>query len=173
MKRLRDVCLMAMLGVVLVVSKEALAFLPNVELVSLLTILFTQVFRRRVIGALGVFLLLEGLLYGFGSWWVMYLYIWPLLALLAWLFRWMKRSWQWAVFSGLYGLAFGTLCSLTYLPVGGFPMMISWIASGLYFDLLHAGGNFLLALLLYHPLSAALGRLDRQLLAMDRQSGGR
>lgn len=163
MKRLRDVCLMAMMGVVLVVSKEALAFLPNVELVSLLTILFTLVFRKRVIGALGVFLLLEGLLYGFGSWWVMYLYIWPLLALLTWLFRWMKRGWQWAVFSGLFGLAFGTLCALVYLPVGGFPMMLAWIAGGLYFDFLHAGGNFLLALLLYHPLRLALERLERAL----------
>ena len=32
--RLTDLCLMAMMGTVMVVSKEALAFLPNVELVS-------------------------------------------------------------------------------------------------------------------------------------------
>ena len=169
MKRLRDVCLMAMLGVVMAVSKEVLAFLPNVELVSLLTILFTLAFHRRVVGALGVFLLLEGVLYGFGSWWVMYLYIWPVLALLAWRFRWMRKSWQWAVFSGMYGLAFGTLCSLVYLPVGGFPMMLSWIISGLYFDILHAVGNFLLALLLYRPLRTVLDKLDRQLV----HAGGR
>ena len=126
-RRLWDVCLMAMLGVVMLASKEALAFLPNIELVSLFTILFTLVFRQRVLGALGVFLLLEGLLYGFGSWWVMYLYIWPLLALLTWLFRWMKRGWQWAILAGLYGLAFGTLCSLVYLPVGGPSMALAWV----------------------------------------------
>ena len=96
--RLVDLCLMAMMGTVMVVSKETLAALPNVELVSLLTILFTLVFRRRVLGALAVFLMLEGLLYGgFGLWWLMYLYVWPLLAGLTWLFRWMKHSWQWAV----------------------------------------------------------------------------
>ena len=162
-RRLWDVCLMAMLGVVMLASKEALAFLPNIELVSLFTILFTLVFRQRVLGALGVFLLLEGLLYGFGSWWVMYLYIWPLLALLTWLFRWMKHAWQWAIFSGLYGLAFGTLCSLFYLPVGGLKMVIAWIISGLTFDLVHAGGNFLLALLLYHPLRKALDQLEKRL----------
>ena len=141
-RRLTDLCLMAMMGTVMVVSKEALAFLPNVELVSLLTILFTLVFRRRVIGALAVFLLLEGVLYGFGTWWVMYLYIWPLLAGVTWLFRWMKRAWQWAILSGLFGLAFGTLCSLTYFPVGGVQMVIAWIISGLSFDVVHAGGNF-------------------------------
>lgn len=161
--RLTSLCLMAMMGTVMVVSKEALAFLPNVELVSLLTILFTLVFRRRVIGGLGVFLLLEGLLYGFGLWWLMYLYIWPLLAALAWLFRWMKRSWQWAVLSGLFGLAFGSLCSLVYLPMGGVSMVIAWIISGFTFDLIHAGGNFLLALLLYHPLRMALEKLVRWL----------
>ena len=91
--RLVDLCLMAMMGTVMVVSKETLAALPNVELVSLLTILFTLVFRRRVLGALAVFLMLEGLLYGgFGLWWLMYLYVWPLLAGLTWLFRWMKHS---------------------------------------------------------------------------------
>ena len=35
-RRLTDLCLMAMMGTVLVVSKETLAALPNVELVSLL-----------------------------------------------------------------------------------------------------------------------------------------
>ena len=100
--RLTNLCLMAMMGTVLVVSKEVLAFLPNVELVSLLTILFTLVFGKRVVGALGVFLLLEGLLYGgFGTWWVMYLYVWPLLALLTWLFRWMGHFSVCSTFSSL------------------------------------------------------------------------
>lgn len=163
MKGLRGLCVMSMMGVVLVVSKEALAFLPNLELVSLLVILFTLTFRQRVIGILAVFLLLEGLLYGFGQWWIMYLYCWPILAGVAWLFRWMQRSWQWAVLSGLYGLAFGTLCALSYFPIGGFSMVLAWILSGLPFDLIHAGGNFVLALVLYRPLSSALQKLCRAL----------
>ncbi|MCI8395637.1 MAG: hypothetical protein HFE89_03555, partial [Acutalibacter sp.] len=73
MKKIFALCLMAIMGVVLAASKEALAFLPNFELVTLLLILFTLCFGRYVIGALGVFLLLEGLLYGFGLWWAMYL----------------------------------------------------------------------------------------------------
>ena len=161
--RLAGLCLMAMIGTVMVVSKEALAFLPNVELVSLLTILFTLVFRRKAIGGLAVFLLLEGVLYGFGLWWLMYLYVWPILAGLTWLFRWMKHAWQWAILSGLYGLAFGTLCSLVYLPMGGVSMVIAWIISGFTFDLIHAGGNFLLALLLYIPLRKALDQLAQRL----------
>lgn len=159
MKRLRDLCLMAMLGVVMVASKEALAFLPNVELVSLFTILFTLTFGRRVLGILFTFLLLEGLLYGFGTWWLMYLYIWPLLALLTWLFRRMDKAWQWALVSGGYGLIFGSLCSLVYLPIGGPAMTAAWIVSGLPFDLIHGAANLLVALLLYRPLRTALEKV--------------
>ncbi len=147
------------MGVLLTVSKEAMAFLPNFEPVSLLTVLFTLSFGPMAGGGLAVFLLLEGLLYGFGTWWVMYLYIWPLLAALTWLCRRMDRAWQWAVFSGLFGLAFGSLCSLAYLPVGGLKMAFAWAVSGLPFDFLHAGGNFLLMLFLYRPLRAALDRI--------------
>ena len=161
--RLVSICLMAMMGVLMVVSKEVLAFLPNVEILTLLIILFTLVFRKLVIGALSVFLLLEGLLYGFGLWWIMYLYIWPLLALLTWLFRWMKRAWQWAIFAGLYGLAFGALCSLVYWSMWSFPAILGWIAAGLPFDCNHATFNFLLCLLLYRPLRTGLEQLQRQI----------
>lgn len=158
-KRLVSMCAMAMMGVLLTVSKEVMAFLPNFEPVTLLTVLFTLSFGPAALGAVAVFLLLEGLLYGFGTWWVMYLYVWPLLWCLTMLLRRMGRAWQWALFAGLYGLCFGTLCSLVYLPVGGVRMMFSWIASGLPFDLMHAGGNFLLMLVLYRPLRGALERL--------------
>ncbi|MEH2934855.1 hypothetical protein [Acutalibacter sp. JLR.KK004] len=159
MKKIFALCLMAIMGVVLAASKEALAFLPNFELVTLLLILFTLCFGRYVIGALGVFLLLEGLLYGFGLWWAMYLYVWPLLAGLAWLFRWMDKAWQWALLAGGYGLCFGSLCALAYLPLGGASMALAWAIAGLPFDFIHAGANFLLALVLYRPLRTALDRL--------------
>ena len=157
-KRVLDLCLMAMMGVILTIAKQAMSNLPNLEPVTLLVILFTLTFRKRVIGALLVFLLGQGLIYGFHIWWAMYLYVWPLLALLTWLFRWMTKPWQWAVFAGLYGLAFGSLCALVYLP-NGLSWVLSWIAAGLYYDLGHAVGNFLLTLVLYLPLRRALDKL--------------
>ena len=159
MKKIFALCLMAIMGVVLAASKEALAFLPNFELVTLLLILFTLCFGRYVIGALGVFLLLEGLVFGFHLWWVSYLYVWPLLAGLAWLFRWMDKAWQWALLAGGYGLCFGSLCALAYLPLGGASMALAWAIAGLPFDFIHAGANFLLALVLYRPLRTVLDRL--------------
>lgn len=156
-------CLMAMMGVLLVASKEALAFLPNIELVTLLIILFTLVFGRLALGGVAVFLLLEGLLYGFGFWWVMYLYIWPLLVLLTFLLRCFKRAWQWALVAGVYGLCFGTLCSLFYLTMWDLPKIISWVIAGFPFDCTHAAGNSILTLLLYTPLRRALEELKKQI----------
>ena len=161
--RIVGLVLSGLMGALLVVSKQAMSGLPNIEPVTLLIILFALELPRETPAAITVFILLQGVLYGFGTWWVMYLYIWPLLAGVTWLFRWMKRAWQWAILSGLFGLAFGTLCSLTYFPVGGVQMVIAWIISGLSFDVVHAGGNFLLALLLYHPLRKALDQLERRL----------
>lgn len=164
MKRpLVRLCLTAIMGVLLTVSKEAMAFLPNFEPVTLLTILFTLVFGSTALGAVGVFLMLEGLLYGFGLWWIMYLYIWPLLALLVLLLRRLKwnHAWQWALIAGGFGLLFGSLCSLVYLPMGGPKTMVTWALAGLPFDAVHAGGNFLLMLVLYHPLRRVLELLRR------------
>lgn len=58
---------------------------------------------------LAVFVLLEGLLYGFGLWWFSYLYIWAILAVAAWLFRKMESRLGWGLLCGFYGLIFGTL----------------------------------------------------------------
>lgn len=160
--RISALCLVGLCGGLLLVSQVVLAFLPNFELVSLLVILFTRFFRKLVIPAIGVFVLLEGLLYGFGIWWISYLYVWYVLALLTWCFRRRRSLLFWAVFSGGFGLAFGSLTAIPYLWAGDAFAAISYIVTGIPFDLIHGGGNFLLALVLCRPLerlleSAAVG----------------
>ncbi|WP_242964887.1 hypothetical protein [Scatolibacter rhodanostii] len=162
-EKLRSMTAIAVMGVILHISKEVIAFLPNIELVSLLTILFTLVFGRKVFGALGIFVLLQGISYGFGTWWLSYLYIWPLLAVLTYLFRWIKPAWGWALFSGLFGLAFGALCSLIYLFIASPTYAFSYFLSGIKFDLLHCGGNFLLAFLLFKRLKSVLEMIEKRL----------
>ena len=81
--RVLRLVLSGLMGALLVVSKQAMSGLPNLEPVSLLIILFALELPRETPGAITVFILLQGVLYGFGLWWVMYLYVWYLLALLA------------------------------------------------------------------------------------------
>ena len=86
------------------VAKFALSFLPNVELVTLLIMLYTLYFGRKIIYVIPVFVLIEGIVWGFGIWWIMYLYLWPLLALITYLFRKTESVIFWAVLAGVFGL---------------------------------------------------------------------
>lgn len=149
------VCAAMMLGVQIV-----LAPLPNIELVSLLVICFTKAFGKRTVYIIYVFALLEGLIYGFGLWFMTYLYVWTVLYVIARLLRDMDNSIVWAIIAALYGLIFGPLTSIPYFLMGGWAHGIAYILSGLMFDLLHCGGNFVSVLLLYKPVSLALSRIE-------------
>ena len=161
--RVLRLVLSGLMGALLVVSKQAMSGLPNLEPVSLLLILFALELPRETPGAITVFILLQGVLYGFGLWWVMYLYVWYLLALLAWLLRRMDNALGWAVFSGSYGLCFGGLCAAVYLVAKTPAFALSWWLSGLSYDAMHGVGNFVIMLLLYRPLRRALQTAKRQL----------
>ncbi len=155
--------LSGVLGAVMLVCQIALAPLPNIELVSLLTILFTLALGRYVAYSLAVFVLLEGLIYGFGLWWFSYLYIWAILAAAAYLFRKMESRLGWALLCGFFGLFFGTLTAVPIFLISGFATGVAYIISGIPFDLMHAAGNFLLALLLLPTLRRLLSRLTEAL----------
>ena len=161
----RELVFLALCTAAMFVSQVALSFLPNIELVSLLVIVYTHAFRRKVLYILYVFALLEGLLYGFTTWWLTYLYVWTILAGLAWAFRRMESPLGWAVLSGAFGLAFGALCELVYLPIIGPRAALGAWVSGIRFDLAHCFGNFVAALALYRPLSRLMQRLTRSLAA--------
>ena len=151
--------LSGLMGALLVVSKQAMSGLPNIEPVTLLVILFALELPRETPGAVTVFILLQGVLYGFGLWWAMYLYVWYLLALL----RRMDNALGWAVFSGIYGLCFGGLCAAVYLVAKTPAFALSWWLSGLSYDAMHGVGNFVIMLLLYRPLRRALQTAKRQI----------
>ena len=150
-------------GALLVVGKQVMSGLPNIEPVTLLIVLFTLELPRETPAAITVFLLLQGVLYGFGLWWAMYIYVWYLLALLTWLLRRMDNALGWAVFSGIYGLCFGGLCAGVYLVAKTPAFALSWWISGLPYDAMHGAGNFVLMLLAYHPLRHALQIAKRQI----------
>lgn len=159
----REVVTLGILSSLLIAVQVGLAFLPNIELVSFLVIIFTLVYRRKVIFILSVFILVEGIIYGFGLWWLNYLYIWAILAVITGLLRKMDSALGWALVSGLFGLFFGALCAIPYLFMGGWQLAFSYWVSGLIFDIAHCIGNFVLCLLLYRPVYSLLCKLDRKI----------
>ncbi len=155
----QEIVLYALLASLLLVVQVALAFLPNIELVSLLLIVYTRVLGKKAFIPLYVFVLAEGLIYGFGIWWINYLYLWAILVFLVLVFRKIESVWFWTILSCIYGLCFGTLSSVPYFFIGGVHMAITYILNGIPFDLLHGAGNFVTALVLAKPLYIAFQKM--------------
>ena len=149
---LTELIVLSLLGALLFVVQVVFAFLPNIELVSVLIIIYTRVYGWKVFYPIYLFVVLEGLFYGISTWLIHYLYIWAILALLVLLLRRHQSRWLWVLVNSAYGLAFGALCALTYLFIGGIPFAVAYWIQGIPFDLLHMGGNFLTALILCEPL---------------------
>ncbi len=168
---IRDIALIGVMTAVIVVCKEILSFLPNIELVSFWIILFTLFFRWRVLFVVPVFVLIEGCLYGMEPWWIMYLYAWPLLALISYLNRKQESVWFWSILSAFFGLFFGLLCAIPYAVAGavnngirsGLYAGFTWWVAGIRFDIIHCIGNFVVMLVLYHPVRRTFERIAHEL----------
>lgn len=153
----RQITILSACAAILFVSQVAMAALPNIELVSLLVVLYTSAFRKRALFPIYVFVFLEGILYGFHLWWVIYLYIWLILWGTAMLMGRRSRSpVQWALVTGIFGLLFGFFGSFAYLPVSGVRAAAAWWIAGIPMDLIHGAGNFVLTLVLFRPLGKVL-----------------
>jgi len=156
----KAIVLIGMMGALLFTVQVALYFLPNVELVTLLIILFTLIFKKKTLFIIYVFVLLEGLLYGFGLWWFGYLYVWTILYFITVLLKKVASPLSWAITSAGFGLSFGALFSIPYFITGGIALGGSYWISGIPFDIIHGISNFVLMLVLYKPLFIILNKLN-------------
>jgi len=165
----RDVATVGLMVAVIEACKMVMQSMPNIELTSFFIILFTLCYPRLTLYAIPVFTLIEGMLYGFGLWWVMYLYAWPLLTLVVRVFSRNDSAFFWAVVSGGFGLLFGALCAIPYFFIGfvgggfsqGLTQMFSWWVAGIPFDLIHGVSNFVIMLMLYRPIVSLFRQMPR------------
>lgn len=156
---LRQIALFGVLGALTFGAKVAMSILPNIEPVSLMVMLFAVVFGWKGLYPVYLYILMEVMLYGINLWNINYLYIWTVLFVAALVLQRMKSPLWWALLSGLFGMAFGLLCSPVYMAIGGFDYGIRWWLAGIAFDIPHAIGNFVIALLLFVPLRKLLTKL--------------
>ena len=166
----KDIALIGMMVAVIEVCKVAMMGIPNVELTTFWIIMFSIFFGRKIFFVIPVFILIEGAMFGFGIWWVMYLYMWPSLAVIVIMFRKMDSAVSWSILSGVYGLLFGFFCAIPYVIIG---LAEGGIANGLYagftfwiagipWDLVHGVANVVIMLVLYKPIRAVMIRLKRE-----------
>ena len=155
----REMVLFAVLGALTFAAKYVMSFLPNIEPVSLMVMLFAVVFGKKWDYPVYLYVLMEILFYGISLWNINYLYVWAVLAMCAYFLRDMESPWGWALLSGSFGLLFGALCGIVDVFVGGGAYAVTKWVSGIPFDITHCVGNFVIALLLFRPLRGLMEKL--------------
>ena len=156
----REICLFGILGAMTFGAKYVMSALPNIEPVSLMVMLFAVTFGIKALFPVYLYVLLEILFYGLGSWNFCYLYVWTILSVVAIALKQMKPPLGWALLSGVFGLFFGALCGIVDIFIGGFGYALTKWISGIPFDLAHCAGNFVMALLLFEPMRTLLKKLN-------------
>ena len=151
--------LFGILGAMTFAAKYVMSGLPNIEPVSLMVMLFAVVFGRKWVYPVYLYVAMEVLFYGINLWNINYLYIWAILAVAARLMRKAEHPLYWAMLSGGFGLAFGALCGIVDVFIGGVSYAASKWVSGIPFDITHCIGNFAMALILFKPLRSLFERL--------------
>ncbi len=152
--KVQDIALIGILSATITAGKLALSFLPNIEVVTLLFIVYTVVFgMRRSLMIAFVFSTIEIFLYGFSTWFLVYYLIWPLLIILTNSLRKKIRSeYRFATLAGLFGLFFGLFFAVAESFFYGIMYGVSYWIKGIPFDIVHGVSNFIIVLLLYKPL---------------------
>lgn len=154
--KIRETVVLSLFAALMVISKEALAALPNIELVTVLIILLTDKLGLKSLWSVYIFVGVQFLIYPSGMWLWSYSYVWAILVLVVCAVRRFGNLMLYTVVAGLFGILFGVLCSPPAFLAGGFGYGVSWIVTGLTFDVIHCIGNILTTALLFYPLHKAL-----------------
>ena len=163
----KEITIFAMLGTLMYVSKKLMEIAPNIHLLGVLTIAYTIVYRKKALYPIYVYVLLNGALEGFSTWWLPYLYIWTILwgmtMLLPKNMPKKIRPIVYMVICALHGFLYGTFYAPAQAILFGlnFDGMIAWIISGLPWDFIHGVSNFFCGILIM-PIVSVLRIVDKK-----------
>ena len=163
---IKEIAVFAMLGAMMIATKELMAALPNIHLLGVIIVSITLVYRQKALYPIYIYVFAEGLLQGFSPWWVFNLYVWAVLwGAVMLLPKNMPKKVQpivYAVVCALHGFLFGTLCAPAQALMFGldFKGTVAWIVAGLPFDVTHGISNLICGLLTV-PIVRALRLADK------------
>lgn len=156
--KLAQITRIALIGALLYASQIALSALPNIEIVTLLIVVFTKNLGKEGTLACFVYVCLTAITGGFGIWWLTYLIVWPLFSLIVLKLRKLNDWIIWAVINAVFGLCFGAVFAIPYILVSPSYAFNYWL-SGIPYDITHCIGNFAAAIILGKPLDKAISEI--------------
>lgn len=164
---LKEMATFSLLAAIMLVSKLLLEAIPNFHLLAVFTVAITVVYRQKALYPIYLYAFLQGIVGGFGLWWLPHLYLWLLLWGATMLLpRNMKKATATIAYTalcGLHGLLYGTLYAPAQAILFGldFKGTITWIIAGFPFDLVHAAHNLILGAVLIMPIIMVLTKTEK------------
>lgn len=155
-----------MLGALMYASKAIMEVLPNVHLLGVFVISLTVVYRKKALYPIYTFVFICGIVAGFSTWWIPYLYLWTLLwgatMLLPKNIPEKLQPITYMVLCSLHGFLFGTLYAPAQALLFGLNLKgtLAWIVAGLPWDFVHGVSNFFCGMLIY-PMVKLLKNSDK------------
>lgn len=162
----REIAVFGMLGALMYASKIIMEVAPNVHLLGVFTIAITVVYRKKALYPIYTYVLLNGMLSGFATWWIPYLYLWTVLwAVTMLLPQNMPRAVKpivYMIVNACHGFLFGILYAPTQAILFGlsFEATIAWIIAGFPWDFTHGVSNFFCGMLIV-PIITILRRMEQ------------
>lgn len=156
----RDVALIALISATATTGKLILSFLPNVEVVTLIFMVYTtSIGIKKTLPAAVIFSTTEVLIYGLSTWLMGYYIIWPLLIIIVhYLNKSLKSEYIYALIAGLFGLSYGLIFAAVESVFYGYMYGLTYWIRGLPYDIVHGISNFVIVLVLFKPLTKLLQR---------------
>ena len=162
----KEIAIFGMLASLMYASKMIMEAFPNIHLLGVFVIALTVVYRKKALYPLYIFVLMIGLFNGFNTWWIPYLYIWTILWGITMLLpKEMPKKVApivYMIVCALHGFLYGTLYAPFQALAFGldFNGMVTWIITGLPFDMIHGISNFCAGALIL-PIVSALQTAER------------
>ena len=162
----RELVIFGMLAAMMYVSKIIMEMIPNVHLLGVFVVAITVVYRKKALYPIYTYVLLNGLIAGFSSWWIPYLYIWTVLwgmtMLLPQNMPTKIKPIIYMLVCASHGFLYGTLYAPAQALLFGmdFRATIAWIIAGLPWDIVHGISNFFCGILII-PIITILKNSER------------
>lgn len=150
----REIAISALLTSFLIVAKYVLGFIPGVEIITMTIALIAITFRLRVsLMTVAAFIGAVGIIYGFGSWWLVYWFVYPSLTIASWSLRGILKSNN--IVFAIWAFIWSFTLFIWYIPHDIIIFDISYamgqVAGSIMVNLIGGVSNFALALLLFYP----------------------
>ena len=162
MNKVKQITFVAIYAAIIVAFQTLLSTISGLELTTLLFVAATLFLPlTTAFNIVIVYCLIEGILFGFGDWVLLYLVYWSFVVLITRLLRkhLKKHILLNALVNGIFGFLLGVFFFLEALILYGSSTAISWYVSGFPTDIFHLFSNVFITLILFPIISRIMPKI--------------